>query len=96
MPGDPDLVNPPHTYKSFRHTQSINSVDSLHMSMYKATIMLALDNNNEIDIAKHRYRDRDNNLSVDEAVEVMMDMLCRMIFKGRMEMFQEALKKIYV
>ena len=94
MPGDPDVViNKSHVGGgSFRYKQAMHGNSLIHQ-LYTATIVLALDYNNNIDIIKHRHREKDQNMSVDDTVEIMMDMLCRMIFRGRMDMFQDALKQ---
>jgi hypothetical protein len=62
------------------------------MSLYKANIVVSLDHKNNLNIIKHRHQQKASNMPVDNSVDVMMDMLCRMIFRGRMDMFQEALK----
>ena len=92
MPGDPDIViNKSHGGGGiFRNTQSIST--SPTMTLHEATIALTLDHKNTINTIKHRYQHKIFNMNVDQSVEVMMDMLCRMIFRGRMDMFQEALK----
>ncbi len=76
--------------QSFRQNQSISTLPPF--TLHEATIAISLDYKNTINIVKHRHQHKIDNMSVDESVEVMMDMLCRMIFRGRMDMFQEALK----
>lgn len=78
---------------SSAYSQAMRAGKSMHHELYTSNIMLSLDHLNNIKVAKHRYRKKKQNMTIDETVEVMMDMLCRMIFRGRMEMFQEALKQ---
>lgn len=86
MPGDPNITNP-----SFRHTQYRDG-SSPTIGLYEAIIALTLDHLNNINIVKHRDETPQHNISIDKTVEIMMDMLCRMMYKGRMDLFQEGMK----
>ena len=78
-------------YTSFRHQQATRGSSTL-TGLYEANIAIVLNHLNQIDIIKHRHEKREKNLSIDKTIDVMMDMLCRMIFNGRMELFQEGMK----
>jgi len=76
--------------KSFRTPQSIATSPS--MNLYQGDIVISLDHRQNLNIIKHRYQPKLYNIDVNKSVDVMMDMLCRMIFRGRLDMFQEDLK----
>lgn len=78
-------------YKSFRHAQTIKEPATI-TGLYESIIAIVLDHKNQINIIKHRYASKEQNLSINTTIDVMMDMLCRMIFNGRMELFQEGMK----
>lgn len=61
--------------------------------LYTSNIVVSLDMNNNISIIKNRYENiKKSNLNVKESIDILLDMFCRMIYDGRMEMFQEATK----
>lgn len=61
--------------------------------LYTSNIVVSLDMNNNISIIKNRYENiKKSNLDVKESIDILLDMFCRMIYDGRMEMFQEATK----
>jgi len=86
MPGDLSIIN-----KSFRQTQYRDG-SSPTIGLYEAIIALSLDHLNNINLLKHRDKTIEHNMSIDRSIDIMMDMLCRMLYKGRMELFQEGMK----
>ena len=67
---------------------------SFHSMLYEANIVISLDHKNDINILKDRYSGEvDKNLSKTEVIEMLSRILSLYIFKGRMVMFQEAMKE---
>jgi hypothetical protein len=74
---------------------SINKSNIKHsptIGLYEATLSISIDYKNKINILKHRYEPHKSDLSIDDTINIMMDMLCRKVYDGRMIMFQEAMK----
>ena len=79
--------------KELRSHQGLTPPTSSHISIYDSTMVLSLDYHNNIQLIKNRYGQNIKDMSTDESVDIMMDMLCRMVFRGRMELFQEGMKQ---
>ena len=65
---------------------------SLHMKLYESNIVISLDHKNNISILKDRYSGINKNLSTAEVIEILSRILSLYMFKGRMGIFQEAMK----
>lgn len=60
--------------------------------VYQAEIIVSIDHLNKVNILKHRYQVGKKDLSVDESIDVLLDILCQKVYNGSMNMFQEATK----
>jgi len=60
--------------------------------MYEANIILSIDNKNRINIIKSRFQKIKKDLNKNEVIEVLLDMLCRYLYDGCMDVFQEGMK----
>lgn len=60
--------------------------------IYHSEIIVAIDDLNRVNILKHRYQALDMDLSVDESIDILLDILCKKVYNGSMNMFQEATK----
>jgi len=85
MPGAPSMMG-----KAFRHTQFRDAHSPI--GLHEAIIALTLDHRNSINIVKHKYQGLYYDIPIDKTVDIMMDMLCQMMYKGRMYLFQEGMK----
>lgn len=62
------------------------------MLLYEANIIISLDNKHNLNVIKDRYTGIVKDLSMSEAIEKIADILVIYVFKGRMTMFQDAMK----
>jgi len=61
--------------------------------VYSAIQILSLDHDYELKLLKSRYTTVTKKpLSVNESINIMADMLCKMLYNGSMELFQEGMK----
>jgi len=63
-----------------------------NQKMYEANIVISLDHKNRINIIKSRFEKPKSNLNKDEIIEVLIDTLCKYLYDGRMDVFQEGMK----
>ena len=71
---------------------TMDSKPSFSMMLYEANIVISLDREHNISILKDRYSGINKNLSTAEVIEMLSRILSLYIFKGRMKIFQEAMK----
>jgi len=59
--------------------------------MHNAITILSLDHKLKFNILKDRYKEK-GEISLDEAIDRMADMITKVVFDGSMDMFQETMK----
>lgn len=67
--------------------------DTTFMRMLKSDLVLGINNKGEISVIKDRYKAQIGEVSTEQAIDLLMDMLSRKIFKNDLDIFQEGLKK---
>lgn len=82
----------PGVHKQSIQTYPYKTGSSTTIGLYESSIALVLDYRNNINLLKHKYEKLDHDLTINRTVDIMMDMLCRMIYQGRMDLFQEGMK----
>jgi hypothetical protein len=63
---------------------------SITMKLYNATIMLSLDHRDKVEIIKNRHGS--NEVTSENLIELLTEILVKHIFSGGMDMFQESMK----
>ena len=69
----------------------INPKNSTTRLMHDAITILSLDYKHKFKILKDRYGNK-GEISLDEALDKMADMITKVVFDGSMDMFQETMK----
>ena len=62
-----------------------------NQKMYDSQVILSLDKNNEFFIMKNRFGDH-GKTTMNDALNLIGDMITRVVFDGSMDMFQETMK----
>ena len=60
--------------------------------LHESTIIISINYKNELYCLKNRTG-KYGEITLEEAKELMMDMLCKKIYDGRLDMFQDGLKR---
>ena len=79
---------PCHTHSS---EYSISRPTQIEL-LYKANLVISINNKNELHIVKNRWGEN-GQINLNEAIEIISDMLCKHKYDGRMDMFQEVKKQ---
>ena len=77
------------------HTHSYNytiASPSRMQLLYEANLVISINNKNELHIVKNRWGEN-GQINLNEAIEIISDMLCKHKYDGRMNMFQEVKKQ---
>lgn len=83
---------PAHTHN--HHNSSVEIRQSFNLALYNANIVLSLDNRSNINILKNRFKEfnREDDIPLEKAIDILTEMITIHIFKGRVKLFQEGMK----
>lgn len=88
------MTNKSLTVNEYSHMHSSDFRQSFNMQLYNANILLSLDSNSNMHILKNRYREtnKEYEISIENAIDIIAEILVEYIFKGRIKLFKEGLK----
>ena len=76
-----------------RFPSSMITRPTITQKIYSSIQILSLDHDYELKLLKSRYKSITNKpLDVNESINIITDMLCKMLYNGSMALFQEGMR----
>lgn len=84
--------NNPSLIPKYKHNYTRSQTITQTMKMCEANIIVSLDYKSKVNILKSRYGIHGDNISLQDTIETLSEMLSRNIFGDYLDMFRESLK----